>query len=353
VRRREFVQAIGAGAVALPVGKAVAQGGKPVKQLEGLKYRPRHLTQPGCIEGCLEFLRLDVSPAWLWGASGIAFFTNVADDLCPSAMHSHKFNMNRLGCNVGYEWEQKWSWKGRDEYEARQREAWEQARRGIDHGHPSVLWEWEWVLVRGYDRTGYYLTGPVCVERDGPMPWEKLGEALGWMELVTIAPGTPKPDAEIVRAALQFAVGFWHDPSIGVTEYKGARAGYDTWLAALERQTNPPEAARTCAVYLEARHLAAQFLREAEARLERADAIFHEAIGHYTTAADSLASAAEVLPLLWEPDMDEDERKRAEDGMAANLADDARRERAIAGVTAARDAEEQGVAALEKVVAQL
>jgi hypothetical protein len=73
------------------------------------------LTQRGCIEGCLQFLGLEVSDAWLWGCSGLAFFTNVSEVLCPSAMHSPKLNTKQRGCNVGYEWEQVSGWKGRDD----------------------------------------------------------------------------------------------------------------------------------------------------------------------------------------------------------------------------------------------
>ncbi len=326
-----------------------------MKQLEGLAYRPRQLTQVGCIEGCLEFLGLDVSDAWLWGCSGMAFFTNISDVLCPSAMHSHKFNMNERGCNVGYEWEQVFTWKGRDDYQAKRKLAWDKARQGIDNGHPSLLWEWEWVLVSGYDRAGYHLTGNVCVDRDGPMPWEELGGTdVGWMELVVIKPGTPAEDAAAVKAALQFAVEFWQSPGKWTTDCKGAQAAYNAWLAALESKTNPPEAARTAAIYLEARQLAAAFLREAKSRLDGGlGALLDDAIAQYDTATASLACAAEALPLLWKPDMSEDERDRAEERMAENLEDDARRQKAIECVAAARDAEAAGVAALEEILRRL
>ena len=326
-----------------------------MKQLEGLAYKPRHLTQAGCIEGCLEFLGLEVSDAWLWGCSGLAFFTNISEVLCPSAMHSHKFNMNERGCNVGYEWEQVFSWKGRDDYEARRKLAWGKARQGIEKGHPSLLWEWEWVLVSGYDEAGYYLTGDVCVDRDGPMPWEELGQTdVGWMELVVISPGTPADDAAAVKAGLGFAVEFWQNPEKWTTDCKGARAAYDIWLAALGQKENPPEAARTAAIYLAARQLAAAFLREAKSRVDGGlGPLFDKAIAHYDTVTQSLACAAEALPLLWEPDMSEDERNRAEEEMTANLEDEARRQKAIECVTAARDAEGAGAAVLERIGGRL
>ena len=341
-----------------------------MKQLEGLAYKPRHLTQAGCIEGCLEFLGLEISKAWLWGCSGLAFFTNISEVLCPSAMHSHKLNMNERGCNVGYEWEQVFSWKGRDDYEARRKLAWGKARQGIEKGHPSLLWEWEWVLVSGYDEAGYYLTGDVCVDRDGPMPWEELGQTdVGWMELVVISPpsgvveqvghavevrAAVAEDAVAVKAGLGFAVEFWQNPEKWTTDCKGARAAYDTWLAALEQKANPPEAARTAAIYLEARQLAAAFLREAKSRLDGGlGPLFDAALAHYDAATQSLACTAEALPLLWKPDMSEAERSRAEEEMTANLEDEAHRQKAIECVAAARDAEDSGVAALEKIVARL
>ena len=47
------------------------------KKLENLRWRPMNVTHLGCIKGCLNYLGLDVTNAWLYGASGHAFIINM------------------------------------------------------------------------------------------------------------------------------------------------------------------------------------------------------------------------------------------------------------------------------------
>jgi len=49
------------------------------KKLENLRWRPRWISHLGCIKGCLEYLGVDVSDAWLFGATGHAFVINLHD----------------------------------------------------------------------------------------------------------------------------------------------------------------------------------------------------------------------------------------------------------------------------------
>lgn len=320
-----------------------------------LVYRPRALTQPGCIEAILEFLGISATPEWLWGGSGIALFMNVADDLCPSAHHSHGYNMNQRGKNVGYDWEQHLTFSNRDDYREKRAGAWEASREAIDAGHPGLLWHWEWHVVRGYDEAGYSLSGKI----QDHLPWQELGSAVGWMELVVIRPGTPADDRAIVKEAFQVAVGCWDAPDQwGAT---GVPKGYERWLAALEAQVNPWGAADMPAVYGACRAFAAGFLAEAQARLDGSAA---EALGaalpHYQRTAESLAKAAEALPRLsheyGDPeveDTDDEQRQAVDAEIAANLADDDRRNAAIQAVTAARDAEAAGVEHLRAALAEL
>ena len=316
-----------------------------------LAYKPRPLTQPGCIEAILEYLGIDVTPPWLWGASGIAFFMNTSDDLCPSCHHSHGFNMNQRAKNVGYEWKQYWSNPNQDSFEQMRREAWDGGRRAIDAGHPGLLWHWEWMVVRGYDDEGYYLSGKIQEH----LPWEDLGSAVGWLELVIISPGTPADDRVIVKEALDVAVGCWD--ALDQWGCTGVPKGYEQWLAALQTQVNPWGAADMPAVYGACRGFAAGFLREAQARLNGAAAdALGAALPHYADVAEHLATAAEALPLLYHvcsdpgvDHMDEEQRKTVD----AEMADDGRRNTAIEAVTAARDAEAVGVEHLRSALAAL
>jgi len=49
------------------------------KKLENLRWKNRWTSHLGCIKGCLNYLGMEVSDAWLFGATGHAFIINVAD----------------------------------------------------------------------------------------------------------------------------------------------------------------------------------------------------------------------------------------------------------------------------------
>ena len=52
-----------------------------MKKLEDLRWNPRYVTHLGCIKGCLNYLGIEVSDAWLYGGTGHAFVINIADKL--------------------------------------------------------------------------------------------------------------------------------------------------------------------------------------------------------------------------------------------------------------------------------
>ena len=49
------------------------------KRLDNLNWQPRFISHLGSIKGCLEYLNLDISNGWLYGATGHAFVINVHD----------------------------------------------------------------------------------------------------------------------------------------------------------------------------------------------------------------------------------------------------------------------------------
>ena len=50
------------------------------KKIENLRWRPKWVSHMGCLKGCLDYLGLKVSDAWLYGATGHAFIINMAGD---------------------------------------------------------------------------------------------------------------------------------------------------------------------------------------------------------------------------------------------------------------------------------
>ena len=55
-----------------------------MNKIESLKWSPAWTTTVGCLRGCADVLGIDVSDAWLSGATGHAFVMNIHDVLCPS-----------------------------------------------------------------------------------------------------------------------------------------------------------------------------------------------------------------------------------------------------------------------------
>jgi hypothetical protein len=41
-----------------------------MKQLRNLRWAPRWVSHLGCVKGCLDYLGLDISDAWLFGGTG-------------------------------------------------------------------------------------------------------------------------------------------------------------------------------------------------------------------------------------------------------------------------------------------
>ena len=49
-----------------------------IKKLDNFRWKPMNVTHLGCIKGCLNYLDLDVTDAWLFGAIGHGFILNIA-----------------------------------------------------------------------------------------------------------------------------------------------------------------------------------------------------------------------------------------------------------------------------------
>ena len=152
--------------------------GNGANMLENLQWAPRWTSLIGCIKGCLDYLKQDVSDAWLFGATGHAFVLNISQGLCPSGPTAWDTAPSlALGRNIGY------AVVGIDEYcpdkqndlPFAQKQAWDYVRNAIDDGFPCFGWELqvpEYYVIYGYDETGYYISGPADEDGAGPIPWQ-------------------------------------------------------------------------------------------------------------------------------------------------------------------------------------
>jgi hypothetical protein len=315
--------------------------------------RNRYTAHLACVGGCLDYLGVPASDAWLWGGTGHAFVLNIHKTLCPSGptawVSRQLFELaNGLGYDVRGVFAQEAV--GAEAYAAKQREAWDFCRAALGRGVPCYGWEVrpfipDYFVITGYDDIGYYYGGYWGDAGGGPAPWDKLGtHDVHMIEVYSVEPCPPATPAEVLRAALSAAVDLAERPNGRIfPDYATGPAGFDLWADGLESGL----AAYECSVYNaqvwgECRALAAEFLGEARERvapsagldgaLAAAQAAFGEVAGYI---ADLLA----LHP----------ERPRAEQDWKLTLtsAEGARLMRA------ASVAEGRGLAALKNVLAAM
>lgn len=317
------------------------------KKLENLKWKPMWVTHIGCIKGCLDYLDMDVSDAWLFGATGYAFLINMHEVVCPSGPTAwHTEMLFKLGKNLGYEIDGVFSHKGKPDFEEARKKAWEYIKKSIDEGIPCYGWELaipEFYVINGYDDEGYLFSGPLPEPAKIPKPWQELASGdIGVIEMYSVKPTKPANDATTVKQAFQFVLEHAKSPKKWIYDkYKAGLEGFDLWIGALETDTADGFGmAYNAAVWLECRAYAVGFLKEAKERLDdKLAPLFDAAISHYDKVARNLKRVEELFPFV---------TRKLE-----HIQDEARRNKAIEALKAARVAEAVGLESLQKIVDQL
>ena len=276
-----------------------------IKKLEGLKGSPKWVTHLGCVKGCLDYLGINVSDAWLFGATGHAFVINVHDVVCPSGPTAWKTEMLCvLGRNVGYTVEGIFGHKSASDFTEKQKNAREMVKKAVDAGYPCYGWELgipEFYIVFGYDDKGYYY-------RDfdnsckGPKPWNELrNSGIGVLEMYCLMRSEPADDLKVITEVLQFALEIPTSPPKWIfPKYKAGVAGFDNWIRALENgEADGFGNAYNAAVWNECRGFAVEFLKKAKQSLsDDVNSIFDEAIRHYNIVSENLLSLTKIFPFM-------------------------------------------------------
>ena len=317
-----------------------------MEKLENCQWAPRWVSHLGCIKGCLDYLGMDISDAWLYGGTGHAFVINLHEDVCPSGPTAWKtVKLFELGKNLGYRLDCVFGFKHQDNFAELQERAWAHVRRAIDQGQPCYGWELEipeFYVVYGYDDVGYYYSGPGCDQGKGPKPWQELGDTgIGVLELYSVRPGEAADDATTVKEALSFALEHAANPEEWIFEhYRAGLEGFDNWIGALQAGKASDMGMRyNTGVWAECRKYAVGFLEEARQRLAgRADGPLDEAIAHYGAVSENLAQVAEIYP--WVHESSDEDVLPVDDKSAA----------AVEALQRARTAEAVGLQVLDKIV---
>lgn len=132
-------------------------------KLANLKWRPFWASYVGALKGCLDFLDIRMSECWLSGGIGHAFVLNINKNVSAAGPTAWNTEMIRLlGHNLGSNVNSISAWKNEPQFEAKQRLAWETAKRSLDRGLPCFGWDLgmaEYYVINGYNQYGYYYSG--------------------------------------------------------------------------------------------------------------------------------------------------------------------------------------------------
>jgi hypothetical protein len=274
-------------------------------KLDNLKWVPRWVSHLGCIKGCLNFLDLLITDAWLYVATGHAFILNVTPDLCPSGPTDwNTEKIIKLGENIGYKTETISGWKGNENLNQLQERAWEHVKTALDNKIPCYGWELdipEFYVIFGYDNKGYYISGPECDEDKEPIPWRNLGTSeIGVVEVHSNKLKKAAKDEKVIFDSLSYALEYaykpdpWTDP-----RSSGGLKAYDTWIDSLKNGIAYEFVlAYNSIVWLECRKNAVEFLQEANDRLNDRDIenLFNTSINYYNDVSQKLELVSNLYP---------------------------------------------------------
>ena len=273
-------------------------------EIKNLRWQPRWVTHMGCVEGCLKYLRHEISTGWLYGGTGHAFVLNIANDLCPSGPTAWRTMMlYELAPNLGYKVEGVFAQRSNPEFPSLQEKAWNRAKECIDNNIPVYGWELdapEYYTIYGYDDVGYYYSGPVCDNGTGPKPWREIGTSqIGILEIYSVhTTGTEDPQKAIREALTKVLYHSTNPKDIIYPNYRSGLKGYDWWISAVQDGSALSMGhSYNAVVWAECRKYAVEFLKEARRYLSGTTRkLIDDARDSYEIVSNNLQNIQKTYP---------------------------------------------------------
>ncbi len=266
-------------------------------QLDNLKQAPFNCTMMGVMRGALDYYRVPVSDAVLYGASGHAFVLNIHKELCPSGPYCwNRGPVDALLANVGLRLEFLGFFE--DGAGAEERAAVEaRLRESLGAGVPCSLTNMENQLITGWDETGFLTAQPWACNDFPPKhlafgTWAELTDGIH-MDFYVLHRAEPADPKKAVVDSLQYAADLWCNPKAHAGgAYGMGPDGYTNWVEAVKAGHGVGHGNWwNGTVYAECRARAADYLKEVAALLpSRTDA---EALSAgYAAIADNLCQCS-------------------------------------------------------------
>jgi hypothetical protein len=251
----------------------------------------------GALEGCFRSLDINHSTAFIMGASGHAFRINVeTTHICRTGPTVIDFAHDHLPLynNLGLRFELRRHWTDEPTYRAKQRVVWASVLDSLDAHRPAIVWDAdipEFGLIIGHEpRSGRYTFSTM----PQPEPWEasmhEVPRNVGVLQLFLPLEKKSCDQKKAARDSIGFAIRQC-DAKSSYENYALGFAGYEAWIAALRDrriQRDPYSHAYNAAVIHEARHYAAEYLREIRPMFDGAEA---SSVGFAADAFDQVAAS--------------------------------------------------------------
>jgi hypothetical protein len=333
------------------------------KKLEGVVWyvdeRARGAGEPGMrhsyvasLATALDYCTDEFDPVWLMGCSAFAFRLFVAEAMCPSAMSVFGFSeilpeaVEQAGRRCTYVSRY---WHEGEREEERRLQAHAAIVDGIDRGMPAVVWDvadCEWGLIIGYDDEKAHYDTLTCHGTPSSLPLQRLGRNGIDILSVTI-PGEPneRTREEIVRNSLNAAVAHAEQREFMMErpKYQDGLPAYDLWALLYDRLALIVGAGRSHRIAVDVRSSAEYYASvHYGARCYARDYLSAIAQGNgaLEKAASRYAEVATHLRPVWEHSQASEPPAPESLSLMAEA------------ITRAKAAEEEGVQAIRKYLAQ-
>jgi CubicO group peptidase (beta-lactamase class C family) len=324
---------------------------KNIKKLEKLNWDPTFISHLGCLKGCLDFLNIKVSKAWLFGGTGWAFAINIHERVESQGVSVWRSQETKeLAKNLGFSVETVSSHRSAKDFSQKQQMVWNRVREAINNEQPCYAFHLlvpEDYVIFGYDPNGYYFKGVHRLSGTGPKHWQRLGKtSIGRLSVKFVKPCTPASDRQTIKEALQFALKL--STNTGNWTYKGYKLGlaaYQQWIKAIEeKRANGYGMAYNSAAWAECRKYAVQFLQESKSRISsKLNPLFEEAIEHYHEVSHHLDRISQMFPF----------QNTTDAQMQIGIEDHQRCRKAIWHLERAMGAEGAGLKVLRRIVSHM
>ena len=311
-----------------------------------VEYKPAWLSWVGSTTGCLNALGVDCDLADVAGYSGLAFFINVHEEVCPSGPTALDWQtlLRGVSClgrsTLVFAATESPADGGREGALDRRRAAYDLVSREIEAGRPCVLWGTyvpEFGIAVGVEN-GSYCVESFKAHMNEPQPAIPLDElaAPGGPYVLAFPTTAEVPQEAADRYAVCHAVEVLeHRTACG--PYATGVAGYETWVSALEQgRAEPMGNSYNAQCWAEAKRFARDFLSRLVERNEHAAEPLRQAVAEYARAADAMGKLAQLFPFPGENREVDDPAKRAE---------------GIEALRTSRDAEARAAGALSRAAA--